>query len=107
MYYIDFFFLWLYMYKCALALYQLLVFQLLAQAYDNGYPALYDTTVVTINVNRNLQPPVFNQQTYNITILESQTLGETITTVVASDPDSLVSRLILEFPFQRNSLIHA
>lgn len=94
--YIDNFFFWLWMYKCAFALYmyQLPVFQLLAQAYDNGYPALYDTTVVTINVNRNLQPPIFNQQTYNITILESQTLGETITTVVASDPDSLVSGLI-------------
>lgn len=66
------------------------VLQLLVQAYDNGYPALYDTTVLTVNVNRNLLAPTFNQPNYNVTILESQTLGDTIVSVVATDPDSLV-----------------
>jgi hypothetical protein len=68
----------------------IVILQLLVQAYDNGYPALYDTTVLTVNVNRNLQAPVFSQPNYNVTILESQTLGETIVSVLATDPDSLV-----------------
>ena len=66
--------------------------QLLVQAYDDGYPALSDTEVVSITVNRNLQPPVFTTNSIEITILESQALGVAITTATANDPDALVSR---------------
>ena len=65
--------------------------QLLVQAYDDGYPALSDTEVVSITVNRNLQPPVFTTNSIEITILESQALGVAITTATANDPDALVS----------------
>ena len=67
----------------------LLTFQLVVQAYDNGNPPLYDTEVVTITVERNTQPPVFNPTVYQVTILETQSLGSTIVTVTATDPDAL------------------
>ena len=66
-----------------------LLFQLIVQAYDNGNPPLYDTEVVTITVERNVQPPTFTQQTYTVTILETQTLGASVIQVIATDPDAL------------------
>lgn len=65
------------------------IFQLIVQAYDNGNPPLYDTEVVTITVERNTEPPVFNPNTYQVTILETQSLGSAIVTVSATDPDAL------------------
>ncbi|WAQ96421.1 FAT4-like protein [Mya arenaria] len=65
------------------------IYTLLVQAYDNGYPALFDTETVTVTVTRNTLPPTFNQLIYGVTILETQTLGNTIITVSATDPDSL------------------
>ena len=65
------------------------ILQLVVQAYDNGNPPLYDTEVVTIVVDRNTEPPVFNPQNYPVTILETQSLGTTIVTVTATDPDDL------------------
>ena len=75
----------------------ILQFQLVVQAYDNGNPPLYDTEVVTITVERNTQPPVFNPAVYQVTILETQSLGSTILTVTATDPDALFVRVVYIF----------
>lgn len=59
------------------------------QAYDNGYPRRYDTETVTVTVNRNTERPTFITSNYNVTIAETQSLGITIATVSARDPDEL------------------
>jgi len=66
-----------------------ILLQLIVQASDNGYPALYDTETVTVSVTRNTLPPTFVQRNYTTTILETQRLGDAIITVTATDPDSL------------------
>jgi len=63
--------------------------QLIVQAYDNGFPRRYDTETVTVTVNRNTERPTFVRTNYNVTIAETQTLGITIETVSARDPDEL------------------
>ena len=65
--------------------------QILVQAVDSGVPALSDLSTVTITVNRNLNPPVFVQNVYNVTILETRPLGETFVSVRATDDDLIVS----------------
>lgn len=63
--------------------------QLIVQAYDNGYPRRYDTETVTVTVSRNTERPTFITSNYNVTIAETQSLGVTIETVSARDPDEL------------------
>ena len=60
-------------------------------ASDGGNPSLTDTTVVYVNVTRNLFSPIFQPDTYSIAIPESEPLGETIITVTAVDNDATVS----------------
>ncbi|XP_035826841.1 protocadherin Fat 4, partial [Aplysia californica] len=61
--------------------------QILVQALDSGVPPLSDLATVTIVVNRNLNTPVFVSTVYNVVILETQALGDTIETVRATDAD--------------------
>ena len=64
------------------------------QAADNGYPAKTDLAVVTVFVNRNLNPPVFAAAVYNVTILDNRNLGDVIVSVVATDADLIVSEVV-------------
>lgn len=75
--------------SCSLFIINTLSPQLIVQAYDNGFPSLTDTEVVTVTVNRNTQPPAFNNNNYEVTIFETQSLGDTIVRVTATDPDAL------------------
>ncbi|XP_046579033.1 protocadherin Fat 4-like [Haliotis rubra] len=62
-------------------------YRVLVRVEDSGSPPKSDITVVTITVNRNLAAPVFQALAYNITILETQNLGDTIVTARATDSD--------------------
>ncbi len=63
------------------------VYKVRVLASDGGTPPLTDTTVVTINVQRNLKAPVFQPNNYNAKILETQDLGVPFVTVKAKDED--------------------
>ncbi len=57
---------------------------------DQGTPPLTDTTVVTVNVDRNLNAPRLAQSEWIATILETQDLGVGFIQVEASDADQRV-----------------
>ena len=65
--------------------------QLRIEARDGGTPPRSATALVSINVQRNLVRPVFQQSTYETTILETQSLGINILRVIATDADTKVS----------------
>ncbi|KAL8559117.1 hypothetical protein ACOMHN_046165 [Nucella lapillus] len=75
----------------------LIEYRLLIQAADNGYPAKTDLTVVTIFVNRNLNPPVFVPSVYNVTILDNSNLGDVIVKVTASDSDFIAPYNVVSY----------
>lgn len=59
------------------------------QATDRGIPSLSSTQTLTVEVlDVNDQPPVFQQQVYNVTVMENRERGEIIVTVTAVDMDS-------------------
>ena len=64
--------------------------QLRIEARDGGTPPRSATALVNINVQRNLVAPVFQQSSYQTTILETQSLGVNILRVVATDADTKV-----------------
>ena len=66
-------------------------------AADGGTPSLTDTDTLLVNVDRNLASPVFAPQSYDITILETQTLTQSIVQVTASDGDSQVPEYFIYF----------
>ncbi|GFR89571.1 protocadherin Fat 4 [Elysia marginata] len=72
-------------------------YQILVQALDSGVPALSDLSTVTITVNRNLNPPEFVQNVYNVTILETRPLGETFVTVRATDADLIAPNNVVNY----------
>ncbi|VDI20213.1 protocadherin Fat 4, partial [Mytilus galloprovincialis] len=64
-------------------------FQIFVRATDNGFPALSDTEVFTLTVQRNLNPPQFAPLTYTAEIREDQQVGTGIgVTVMATDADN-------------------
>ena len=65
--------------------------QLRIEARDGGTPPRSATALVNINVQRNLVRPVFQQSSYETTILETQSLGINILRVIATDADTKVS----------------
>lgn len=67
------------------------VWQVLVLAADGGSPALTDTTVVEVHVNRNLHAPRMRQDEYTARILETQPLGSSFLRLEASDADQKVS----------------
>lgn len=68
------------------------------RAYDPAYPYDYAETVVSIPVNRNEYPPVFNQSAYTITINETDAVGTNILTVYATDNNTRVSLSLCHTP---------
>ena len=54
---------------------------------DGGLPSRSDTSMLTINVLRNLNAPRFNPTEYTVDIYEDQQLGVSLTQVSATDAD--------------------
>ncbi|KAA0722319.1 Protocadherin-23 Cadherin-27 [Triplophysa tibetana] len=62
---------------------------LTVQAIDKGVPSLSSTQILAVKVQDvNDQPPVFQQQVYNTTVMENRERGEVVFTVTAVDMDS-------------------
>lgn len=64
--------------------------------------------MLTVNVKRNFNVPVFNQNSYTGTVREDQDIGSSIIQVLAGDVDSDVSRsniIYLFDPFFVNILV--
>ena len=59
-------------------------------AEDGGSPRLRDTTVVEVEVTRNLNKPRFNTAAYTTRVKETLPLGAIIKTVTATDADKRV-----------------
>lgn len=59
---------------------------------DGGTPAKFSdsTAALRVTVTRNNNPPVFTQQSYTATINENLGFGNRVTTVEATDADSVV-----------------
>ncbi|XP_070182175.1 protocadherin Fat 4-like [Littorina saxatilis] len=57
-------------------------------AQDNGDPVQRNSTSVTINVIRNLQPPVFSTAYYSVPISYLANVSDVIATVTATDADT-------------------
>ncbi|XP_041364041.1 cadherin-23-like [Gigantopelta aegis] len=72
-------------------------YRLLIQAADQGSPPQTDLTVIVITVNRNLAAPMFVPRVYNVTILETQSLGDTITRVTATDSDIVSPNNVVKY----------
>ena len=64
--------------------------QLRVTAYDDADPNRVATADVTIVVQRNANAPKFEPSEYRKSVEESETLGEPIVTVTASDADKVV-----------------
>lgn len=64
---------------------------------DGGTPPLSDVTVVTVDVQRNLNKPKFDKDQYTEKILETQSLGVPFTQVRAFDSDQKVNNNIICF----------
>ncbi|VDI54527.1 Hypothetical predicted protein, partial [Mytilus galloprovincialis] len=63
-------------------------YKIRVRARDGGVPRLEDVGVLTVNVKRNFNVPVFNQNSYNGTVREDQDIGSSIIQVLAGDVDS-------------------
>lgn len=73
-------------------MFYILYLQLSIRASDNGNPSLFTTVTANINVNRNLNAPIFDtNQNYVFTILETTDPGSSIFKLEASDSDLIVS----------------
>ena len=66
-------------------------FQLFIEAYDQRVPTEIINSWVTVNFDRNLNPPVFRPNTYTAAIADYDAPGTSVTTVTASDIDVLVN----------------
>ncbi|KAI0235644.1 Cadherin-99C [Lamellibrachia satsuma] len=62
-------------------------YQVRVRAFDNGSPPKSDIAVVKVTVNRNLHSPKFDGGEKRLDIFYTQVLGETVTTVHATDTD--------------------
>ena len=66
-------------------------YQLRISATDGGTPARTEITTLVVNVQRNLNAPVFSDSDYRVdNIIEIQPLGEVLLTVRANDLDTKV-----------------
>ena len=59
------------------------------EAYDTAYPNNVATNYITITVNRNANPPHFEQNTYEKTVSANYPLVTEVLKVVAVDPDGV------------------
>ena len=64
-----------------------LVYRVRVLARDGGAPSLSATATVLVNVDRNLNAPVFIRQNYTVSIYETQDLGVPIQQISAADSD--------------------
>ncbi|GFN78435.1 protocadherin fat 4, partial [Plakobranchus ocellatus] len=75
------------------------------RAQDGGSPRLSDVTKVEITVERNLFPPVFNQQSYSAQILETQAVGSAVgIRVLATDADTTSPNNVVRYGLSGDSL---
>ena len=74
-------------------MFHFLYLQVRVQAADGGSPALTSTATVNVDVQRNLFSPVFTDLIYEVTVLETQSLGVGIVTVAATDADTKVGQI--------------
>lgn len=68
-------------------------------ATDKGYPPLSDRARVVINVQRNLNGPVFTQAALNISIPENRPVDSEVQQVIATDSDNVSLK---EISFEEN-----
>ena len=73
------------------------LFQLRVLARDGGTPAKSATATVEIEVQRNLNAPVFSRASLAVSLPEIAPAGSSVTTVSASDADAAVS-IISSYP---------
>lgn len=59
------------------------------QAYDSSVPSQTTTADLTINVLRNINPPVFSQDTYSTRISEAASIGSRLIDTTATDLDNV------------------
>ena len=69
------------------------VFQVRVLASDGGTPPRTDTTVVLVNVQRNLRKPEFDPREYTAQIMETQSVGVPFVQVRGRDRDQKVIKL--------------
>ncbi|XP_036359005.1 uncharacterized protein LOC115211772 [Octopus sinensis] len=62
-------------------------FKIRVLAKDNGSPARSATTVITVNVNRNLNSPDWLSTSFQINIGEDEEVGRSLLKVIATDKD--------------------
>ncbi|KAI8794949.1 protocadherin Fat 4, partial [Biomphalaria glabrata] len=72
-------------------------YYLYVRVQDSGSPRKYDIALVTITVNRNLNPPRFTTNTKTITINENNSLGGAISDCSATDSDPGLNGEIVYF----------
>ena len=77
-------------------------YQLRIEARDGGSPARSATALVGINVQRNLYSPEFTQLFYNITIDETQQLGQNILQISAIDQDNRSPHNVITYTMVNN-----
>lgn len=70
---------------------KIMCLQVRVRVRDFGTPRRSSTSLLLVNVTRNLNAPQFNPTQYSATILETQTLGSSIRQVSSSDLDTTVS----------------
>ena len=63
--------------------------QLTAIVYDDLYPDTRATGNLTVEVQRNVQPPRFTQQDYSVNVLEIAAVGSRVAQVQATDQDGV------------------
>lgn len=78
---------------------QYFVLQLFIDAFDDGVPNVFITTSLTININRNLSPPVFQPSSYTATINDYDAPGTSVIPVSARDTDPQVSMVASAYCF--------
>ena len=61
---------------------------------DGGSPALSDTVVLEVTVNRNLHVPSMRQAEVATTIQETQPLGDSFLRLEAADQDEKVTSIV-------------
>lgn len=74
------------------------------RAADGGVPSLSSTTTALIYVLRNMYSPEFSSLEYSATIYESQLIGTSVLTVIATDQDTKVNHKI-QFMFLKKEIL--
>lgn len=76
--------------------------QLRIRVEDGGSPPKFDIQILTIRVNRNLNPPIFNQLSQSIKIQETLRIGSTVGSVSARDADTKSPHNTISYKIDNN-----